>query len=137
VWDQALALARENALWGIGLDMTRHTLGGQAADMVHAHNFLLQTVLDLGLAGALAMLALLVLFVRAMASCWRQGGNEAARIGWNAGLAVLAFQVFGLVDAVAIGAKVGLLFWLSGGTVVAAHYLARREPEPAAQNRLS
>lgn len=129
-WNEATSLARDNALWGIGLDMTRHR-----AEIVHAHNFILQTVLDLGLAGSLSVLALLVLFVRAMASCWTRGDDEAGRIGWNAGLAVLALQVFGLVDAIALGAKVGLVFWLSGGILVAAHYLAHSRSSGASTPR--
>jgi hypothetical protein len=123
IWDQAAALVRATPFSGIGLDMARHKFGGTEAG-VHAHNFMLQTMLDLGIPGALVMLALLAVFVRAMAFCWNDGSSEIAQIGWQTGLAMLAFQVFGLVDAIALGAKVGLLFWLTGGVLTAAYYIS-------------
>ena len=87
-------------------------------DIAHAHNIFLQVALDVGLPGLIAYLALLMLVF------WE--GWQAARldkelrpyaIGLMGGL--VALHIFGLTDALALGAKPGLLFWINIGLLTA------------------
>ncbi len=68
------------------------------------------------------------------------GGLGALGLGIGAGLAVglaglgtglTAHFVFGIGDAIALGAKVGILFWLSLAMTVALHNVAMAKTPPA------
>ena len=90
-------------------------------DIGHAHNLFLQVALDLGVPGLIAYVALLVI---AAAMCWqvyhqRAGPERALALGLGGGL--LAQHVYGLTDAVALGAKHGVALWMLLGLVVALH----------------
>jgi putative inorganic carbon (HCO3(-)) transporter len=97
-----------------------------AVDIAHAHNIFLQTALDLGLPGLCAYLALLGV---ALANCVHiAGGTSPVRRDVALALAanIAAVHLFGLTDAVPLGAKVGLLFWFTLG-LLAALYVREHE----------
>ena len=79
----------------------------------HAHNFLLQLGLDYGIPGALAVGALLVAFFRAM---WVAGhqttDREVGAVAQGLAAGMAAFLVFGLTDAITLGARGGLVLWI-------------------------
>ena len=114
-------------LTGVGLNAFRSLMPllapsshvSPAIDVAHAHNIFLQTALDLGLPGLCAYLALLGV---ALANCVRIA-NGASPVRRDVALAlaanIAAVHLFGLTDAVPLGAKVGLLFWISLGLVAA------------------
>jgi O-antigen ligase len=81
-------------------------------DIAHAHNFFLQTALDLGLLGLVAVLAIYLLAVAQSIMLWWRVPFAGSR-PWALGLvAALAGQaVYSLADAVALGAKTNFLFW--------------------------
>lgn len=87
-------------------------------DLGHAHNIFLQTALDTGLPGLVAYLA--VLFI-AVAVGWRiarrDPGFRAVSLGLLAGL--VALHVFGLADALVLGAKPAIVFWFALGLLAA------------------
>ena len=87
-------------------------------DMGHAHNIFLQTALDVGLPGLVAYVA--VLFVAAAVG-WRVArrdpGFRPVSLGLLAGL--VALHVFGLADALVLGAKPALVFWFALGLLAA------------------
>lgn len=125
LWPWAITAIGDFPLTGIGLGAFR-----QAAfrlyplplpveqDIAHAHNIFLQTALDLGLPGLVAYGA--VFFV-AVAVAWRVArrdpGFRSVSLGLLAGL--VALHVFGLADALALGAKPGLVFWFALGLLAA------------------
>ena len=99
-------------------------------DIAHAHNGWLQAALDLGLPGALAYTAV-----------WISGGKmalEAARLapsGFTAaalGLfgSVVSSAVFHLTDAVALGSKGGMVWWLMLALIAALWNNARSVAAP-------
>ena len=97
------------------------------ADIAHAHNVFLQTALDVGLPGLVAYVAILMLGLGLCCEAHRWSG---ASDRWLvAGLAgnLVAVHVFGLGDAIAIGAKVGVFYWYSLGLIAAVHTLLRKE----------
>ncbi len=78
--------------------------------LAHAHNLVLQSLVELGIPGGLAFLSILAL---AAWLCW-----SAAMPRWSlrwlaAGLCcgLLAYGVYGLADTIAPGARGGFLLW--------------------------
>ena len=121
IWQQARYMIEDFPFTGIGLntfDVVLDTLYplfgvGRDASLVHAHNIFLQTALDLGLGGLCAFLGLCVSACVAGGRAYRRldtGPRQAAIMGLLAGL--LAYLVFGLTDAIALGAKPTVLLWL-------------------------
>jgi putative inorganic carbon (HCO3(-)) transporter len=117
IWRRGLLLLRDFPLTGIGLNLFPRlsdqfypspTLGPEA-HIPHAHNIILQTALDLGLPGALIFFMLIGL---TLVRLWRQRDSASAglRTGLIAGL--VGFALYGLLDAVTLGAKPGFLLWL-------------------------
>jgi putative inorganic carbon (HCO3(-)) transporter len=95
-------------------------------DIGHAHNLWLQAALDLGLPGLCAYAAMWLGAGAMLVRVWRTGhrihvdarSQSFARplaLGLAGGLA--AHFVFGLADAVAIGAKPGMLWWSMLGLI--------------------
>ncbi len=121
IWERALLGIHDFPLTGVGLNMFRHVapvlypylqlpLG---IDIAHAHNHLLQVALDLGLVGLVAYVALWVAAGWMLWVDWRQATGVWIRM-LTAGIAaaLIGSFVFGLTDAVALGARAGFLFWL-------------------------
>lgn len=130
LWPVALEAVADFPLTGAGLGAFREvafrlyplTLLSQQ-DIGHAHNIFLQTALDMGLPGLVAYIALLLI---AAATAWQTARRSLAlrpiALGLLAGLAAL--HVFGLADAVALGAKPGVLFWWALGLITAMQLVA-------------
>ena len=128
IWERAVWMLQDFPYTGIGLNtfprvgdaLYPYILLGPEAKVVHAHNNLLQVGVDLGLPGAIAYLALLTAFC---VSAWRAfRATTAIPVRFlTAGLfsGMLAHQVFGLTDAITLGAKPGFLLWIIIGMVAA------------------
>ncbi|MBK7919874.1 MAG: O-antigen ligase family protein [Chloroflexi bacterium] len=110
---------------GAGLGAFRHVVRrlyplnvNPTYDIAHAHNIFLQTALDVGLPGLIVYLALLLL---AFWLGWQVArGDETLRpfaLGLLAGFAAL--HIYGLTDALALGSKTGLSFWVALGLLTA------------------
>jgi len=68
-------------------------------------------------------------FRRACDIAATDGGDQWVRsVGIAAGLSLLSVHIFGLLDAVALGTKVGILQWLACGLVLAAWRLQKPGP---------
>ncbi len=82
-------------------------------DIGHAHNHLLQAALDLGILGLAAYLAIWVLSAFLLWRSWKDVGEGldcAIIIGLSGSF--MAGWIFGIVDAISLGAKPGFLWWL-------------------------
>lgn len=139
VFAYAWRVWRENFWLGIGLNDFRHVFEAAHASVrgtAHAHNVFLQTGLDIGAIGLAAYLAVLgFLFVRA--DCAMRGPAPVARVvAAGAAASLAAVHLFGLTDAVALGAKIGMLQWMAAGLILAASRVqasrAAGPPPPAA-----
>ncbi|HLF27042.1 MAG TPA: O-antigen ligase family protein [Anaerolineae bacterium] len=99
-------------------------------DIAHAHNEFLQIALDLGLLGLIAFVALYVAAFRMLRRMWRMASDPLHKtsgfpvststlrllvLGLSGGL--FAHLMYSLTDAVALGAKPGVLFWVLLGLV--------------------
>jgi putative inorganic carbon (HCO3(-)) transporter len=142
IWSRAIYGLQDFPFTGMGMGTFRRVvhilyplfLISPTTDIAHAHNHLLQTGLDLGLPGLVAYLAL---WLGAAVMLWRTISlGEGWRRGFAIGLvgAFAAYFIYGLTDAVALGAKPGFLFWYLLGLTAALHRLT---PRSACSNRFS
>lgn len=125
IWPWAATAVSDFPFTGVGLGAFRQVVfrlyplpPWPDYDLGHAHNIFLQTALDTGLPGLVAYLA--ILFVAAAVG-WRVArrdpGFRAVSLGLLAGLAAL--HVFGLADALVLGAKPAVVFWFALGLLAA------------------
>lgn len=120
IWNRALYAIQDFPFTGTGLGTFRQVvrvlyplfLISPDFDIGHAHNVLLQVALDLGLPGLIAYLALVG---TAGWLGWRSAQTARNPDRWLAVGAVgslVAFHTYGMTDAIALGAKPGVVFWL-------------------------
>jgi putative inorganic carbon (HCO3(-)) transporter len=151
IWQRALFGLQDFPVTGFGLNMFRSVVPrlyplspiGPDPDIGHAHNELLQAGLDLGLPGLMAFVALNVGGLAMLQRIGTQGriridlkrnrhifiDSRYLIIGLGGGL--LAHWIYGLTDAVALGAKPGFLFWMLLGLIGGLYQRATEHP-PAA-----
>ena len=121
MWSRALAMIRDMPYTGIGLNtfpiiQSSFYPGFLLGPEPHAHNLFIQTALDLGLPGLLAFLWLIAAWVYTVWRKYRANENPEYRIllvGLVAGL--LAYLTAGLIDAMMLGAKPSVGFWILMG----------------------
>lgn len=120
IWRFAVEGIRSHPWGGVGLGAFREVIHGMTIDgatyslpVPHAHNVFLQVALDLGVFGLVVYIALLALATRmTWQICHSQIGGRwrSATLGlWGA---LMAIHIFGLTDCIALGAKVGIFFWI-------------------------
>lgn len=118
LWPWAIEAIGDFPFTGTGLGTFRNVVFrlyplafSPKSDIGHAHNIFLQTALDVGLPGLIAYLSLLIV---AGTIGWRVARRSStlrpAALGMLAGL--IALHVYGLADALALGSKPGIVFWL-------------------------
>ncbi len=132
VWRWGLTTVGDFPLTGTGLGAFRRVAFrlypiaiAANYDIAHAHNIFLQTALDVGVPGLIVYLGFLLL---AGGMTWQMMRQNAAlrpaAIGLYSG--VVALHLYGLTDAIALGAKPGLLFWLTLGLLTSLHQESRK-----------
>jgi putative inorganic carbon (hco3(-)) transporter len=148
VWTRAIYGIQDFPLTGMGMNAFRKVMPvfyplydkSTVVDIGHAHNEFLQAALDLGIPGLCAFLALYIGAFWILVNIWKRSRHQAISaederwqpifrlfvLGLGGGL--LAHLLFGLTDAVALGAKPGLLFWMLLGLIVG---LGQQAPEHA------
>lgn len=127
-WSVAADAIREHPLRGVGLGALRglaaELQAGAAEPMlplVHAHNVFLQVALDAGAMGLLAYVALLAVATKMTFEVARDDGAWERTLCLGLWGSLVAVHLFGLTDAIALGAKVGLFFWWNLGLIAAIH----------------
>jgi putative inorganic carbon (HCO3(-)) transporter len=134
LWSRSLSMVRDFGLTGIGLgqfDRVLHLL--YASDLValdqfvpHAHNLYLAYAVELGIPGALAFALLVILVFKGCIQAVRSADPLLRRVGSGLISAQVAFLVFGLSDAIAPGARGGLIWWILLGLGAAVSRLSAR-----------
>lgn len=133
VWDRAWWMIQDFAFTGIGLGQYSPVLHALYVPLLispgeyvpHAHNLYLQYAAELGIPGAVAFGCLVVAFFRC---CIRAVISPDPLLRWTgAGLALgmVGFMVYGLTDAIAPGARGGIVLWLVLGLGGAVGNVAR------------
>jgi putative inorganic carbon (hco3(-)) transporter len=99
------------------------------ADLAHAHNNLLQAALDLGIPGLVAYASLWLVASVLLVRVYRRSGHRVYRtIACGLGAGLVAHFVFGMADAIPLGSKLGVVFWLTLALTVALHHVALVRP---------
>ncbi len=146
IWSRAIYGIQDFPFTGMGMNTFRHVMPmlyplftvGPDVDVGHAHNEFLQAALDLGLPGLIAFIALYLGAFAMALHIWRPGDTVTApdmaarrQVALGLGSGLLAHLVYGLTDAVALGAKPGLVFWLLLGLIAGLFEQTRPAPLPA------
>jgi putative inorganic carbon (HCO3(-)) transporter len=136
IWSRAIYGLQDFPFTGMGMNTFREVVHvlyplftiAPDVDIGHAHNEFLQAGLDLGIPGLIAFIALYLGAFWMLADVWNRTRNSqpatrtlhlAIVLGLFGGL--LAHMLYGLTDAVALGAKPGVLFWMLLGLVSGLH----------------
>jgi putative inorganic carbon (HCO3(-)) transporter len=128
IWTRAYECIQDFPYTGMGMNTFRTAvyiihpprLFNPDTDIGHAHNEFLQAALDLGVPG---LIAFIWLYISAFAVLFKAyhwaGASHRDALPWILGLAggLIAHLLFGMNDAVALGAKPGLLYWMLLGLV--------------------
>ncbi len=123
LWRLAWAMIQDFSFTGIGLgqfDLVLHTLYVPLLVrpdeyVPHAHNMYLEYAVELGLPGAVAFALLVLAFFRQCARAMRAGDPLLRSAGLGLALGMASFWVYGLTDAIAPGARGGLVLWVMLG----------------------
>jgi putative inorganic carbon (HCO3(-)) transporter len=130
IWVRALYAIEDFPITGVGMNLFRYivpvlypffTLSNEL-NIAHAHNQFLQAGVDLGIPGLIAYMAIWLGLVGMLRQSWRwsrDAWGKTLTIGFTASL--IASFIFGLTDAVSLGAKPGFMFWFLLGLIVG-HY---------------
>jgi putative inorganic carbon (hco3(-)) transporter len=129
LWARAIEAIRDVPFTGFGLNAFHHIVHNwyplvllpEEVDITHAHNVFLQTALDGGLPALVAYVSLLLVVTMLTAQIFAQGQLRHRALALGLFGNVCAVHVFGLTDAIALGAKVGVLLWSSIGLLGALH----------------
>jgi putative inorganic carbon (HCO3(-)) transporter len=121
IWSRGLSAVREFPITGMGMNGFRELvpvfypmiLRSPDADIGHAHNHLLQAGLDLGIPGLIAYLSIWLVSAGLLRLAWHNSSARSDRL-LILGLfgSLMAGWLFGLLDAISLGAKPGFLWWL-------------------------
>lgn len=144
IWSRAIYGLQDFSFTGMGMNTFREVVHviyplfsvTESNDIgygyAHAHNEFLQAGLDLGIPGMIAFIALYIGAFWMLIRLWRGVSNFAFHVpsslvkviilGLGGGLT--AHMLYGLTDAVALGAKPGVLFWMMLGLIVGLHIQA-------------
>ena len=99
-------------------------------DVAHAHNHLLQAALDLGIPGLVAYCAIWLVVGSLLVRVYRRSSQPVYRaVAGGLGAGLIAHFMFGMTDAIPLGAKVGVLFWMSLALAVGLHQVAMGSKE--------
>lgn len=134
LWSSALHGIKDYPFTGMGMNafrkimMTRYLtplVKAHYTDVSHAHNHLLQAALDLGIPGLVTYASIWIIAAALLVMVYRRSGTRFHRVmagGLGAGL--IAHFIFSMTDAIPLGAKVGVLFWLALSLTVGLHRVA-------------
>lgn len=97
----------------------------------HAHNFFLQIGLDYGVFGFAAFLLLLIGYFGSLRTAGQAGDRGVSLICVGLALGLVSFLIYGLTDALALGARGAITFWVVLGLGAAAVRCVASDRSPA------
>jgi len=150
IWSRAILGISDFPLTGMGMNTFRETVHilypmftiPPEVDLGHAHNEFLQAALDLGIPGMVAFISIYVIAFWMLARIWRMvrmgkdDGHQSGLLGdpvfcqflvLGLGGGLFAHLVFGLMDAITLGAKPGIFFWMLLGLISILYYLTNAD----------
>jgi putative inorganic carbon (HCO3(-)) transporter len=143
IWSRAIYGLQDFPFTGMGMNTFREVvhvlyplfLISPDVDIAHAHNEYLQAGLDLGIPGLIAFLSIHIVAFWMLFDVWKANCNSrflhpnscttpptlqrSIVIGLGGGLT--AHMLFGITDAITLGAKPGILWWILLGLIAGLH----------------
>ncbi len=128
LWSRAVYAIQDFPFTGIGMGTFQPVVNvlyplftiGSETEFVHPHNHLLSAAVDLGIPGLVAYLSI---WLGAAWMLWRTWRSSTSRLVRTLvlGLAgsLLAYFTYGITDAIALGAKPGVIWWYLLGLITA------------------
>lgn len=149
IWSRAIMAISDFPLTGIGVNGFRRViqvlyptfLVGPDIDLGHAHNHMLQTALDIGLPGLIGYLSLWLLsagmIVRNLQRLTHLRAEQHSIYALTVGLlgSLVAGWLFGLLDAISLGARPGFVWWLLIALCGGVHFLVMYQSETLGRRR--
>lgn len=155
IWRRAVYGIQDFPITGMGMNTFREVVHvlypffqiSPDTDIAHAHNEFLQTALDLGIPGLVAFLSIYMISFWMLFRSWKNnlsssGGLENSlsiyehRIFYplnipqmlilGLGGCLFAHLLFGMTDAITLGAKPGIFFWMLLGLITSFHQLTSK-----------
>jgi hypothetical protein len=102
----------------------------------HAHNEFFQAALDLGLPGLIAFIAIYLIAFWILRATLVNAASEQpliALLALGAGGALLAHLIYGFTDAIALGSRYGIVFWILLGFITGLFQTSQPEQRPDTQ----
>ena len=141
IWSRAIYGIQDFPFTGMGMNTFRQVvhvlyplfLISPESDIGHAHNELLQAGLDLGIPGMIAFLAINLSAFWMVIDLWQNkvkldesmDARLVRGIVLGCGASLFAHFIYGITDAVAIGAKPGFIFWILIGLITSLYLLEK------------
>jgi putative inorganic carbon (HCO3(-)) transporter len=135
IWSRALYAIQDFPFTGMGMNMFRRIVSllyplflvSPDVDIAHAHNEFLQAALDLGIPGLIAFIAIYLCAGGMLWQLWHQGlatetivtQKPSRLLVVGLGSSLFAHLLFGMTDAIALGARSGIVFWMLLGLITA------------------
>lgn len=133
LWRASVSAFVESPLVGFGLDgfaaATAETRTGVLADLVRAHNLYLQTLVDIGIVGAvLFWVPLLIIYVSGLKVLLNEPRGKGSPLQLGLILSATSFFLFGLVETLNISNNYVNAYWLIFGLLAASTPAHDRRP---------
>ncbi len=149
VWSRAVYGIQDFPFTGMGMNTFRKVVSvlypvftfSSELDIPHAHNEFLQVALDLGIPGLVAFIALYLGTFWMLFQIWRDCSSQILPIPgvfshrWlvvGLGSGLLGHLLYSLTDAIQLGSKYGLLFWMLLGLIAGLHRQSQAQNHVAA-----
>lgn len=140
IWRSGLDAFADAPLTGLGLNVFRTVAPERYPDAVlgpggrvaHVHNHVLQAAVDLGLPGLLAYLMVWMRTASGLIAAYRQATRRVHKaLAGGVGAGLIAHFAFGMADAIPLGTKAGVTFWIALALAVGVTHVLRPAQRPA------
>ncbi len=136
IWSRAIYGIQDFAITGMGMNTFREVVHvlyplfiiSPDMDIAHAHNEFLQAALDLGIPGLMSFISIYVISFWMLARVWKESKSQyvvnlkqVIVLGLGGGL--FGHMVFGMADAITLGAKPGIFYWYLLGLIASLYKL--------------
>ncbi|MEL7625961.1 MAG: O-antigen ligase family protein [Anaerolineaceae bacterium] len=146
IWQRIISMVRDFPVTGLGLDALNPVyqaffnpflFNEPPAMLYHAHNTFLSVTIEMGIPALILYVSLLSAFGAMAWRTWKHARtvNRVLIMGLVCGM--IAYQVFGLMDAYPLGKNLGITMWIYFGVMTALYVhraqMVRSFPQPQAQ----
>jgi len=146
IWNYSLRLIRDFPITGVGLDNFDSVLRGlyfyqtdifRVRYIAHSHNTFLAVAVELGLPALILFSSLIGSFFAMALTNWKHSGSLRHAISLGLAAGMLAFLIFGVMDAFTLGKNLGIFFWIYLSLMAAVHSLNFTEQKQKARAQIS